>query len=155
MDLRRYYRRALWLPLVFPVVAICALFPLAVVGGPLGGMAAALAMILFGSLVIGGLPYLVFLAAFRGWAATAPERRVRREALLAPLRYASVLSLFALPFALASRAGQAFPLFWTFSGCALVLGYFYVGLVELWRVVLLRREARAHPALAAPSVGPP
>lgn len=144
MDVIGYYRRAMFLPLVLPFAAM-PLYPL-IDGAALPGLVAFAIGLLFWSLVIGGVPYVVFLVLFLRWMRGKTARRVRRAVLMAPLRYTSVLFAWVLvwvvPLALLDGGRLETRAVWALTACALVVGYAYVALAEAGRWLLERAERR-------------
>jgi hypothetical protein len=99
-------------------------------------------MVAFGSLVIGGIPYLAFLSFFLAWMGDKPEERVRRAVRLAPLRYTSLLTTFALLLSFVADGSVSRDdlfMLWLLAGAALGVGYVYVALMELGVWWLRRR----------------
>lgn len=144
MSLKSYYRWALVLPLLLPALAS----PLALLN-PLPPLLAVLTMYLFWSVLIGGVPYLLFAIGFLLWTRGASEKRVRAGILLSPLVYTAVLMVCFTALLLldgnASGNGDSLRIFGVFG---LLFGYAYVGLAELGRVLLRLRIAPADPAAA-------
>ena len=132
MSIKSYYRWALLLPLALPALA----WPLLLVRS-MPPLLVAVVWYLFLSVLIGGIPYVLFATAFLLWARRAPDHRVRMGILLSPLAYAAVLficlTLFLLvdgTFANSSDSLGGMVMF------ALLFGYGYVGLAELGRAIL-------------------
>lgn len=147
MDLKEYYERALLLPIVLPI----ALLPLLIFVQVLPDAALLALALLLGGLVVGGLPYLVFLTFFYIVAERRTERQVQRAFRLAPLRFTSVMCLLVLLPAQVTGEPMAnvMPLLWLFAGTTMGVGYFYVALAEAGRIVLrLRDRIREHHDLA-------
>ncbi|WP_420129349.1 hypothetical protein [Longimicrobium sp.] len=142
MSVKTYYRWALLLPLLVPALAW-------LLQGLLPGSAAAMAYLLFMSVVIGGVPYLLFAIGFLLWMRGASDARVHRGILLAPLTYTVVLviclTLFLLVDGTLSNSSDSLG---TFVGFALVFGYGYVALAELGRALLRPGTAPAEPVPA-------
>ncbi|HEU4452600.1 MAG TPA: hypothetical protein VFR81_06040 [Longimicrobium sp.] len=138
MTLRAYYRRALLLPIVVPLLFAPGLF---FVDGMVLGHAVLLASVVASPIVI-AIPYLAFVLLVRRRMRDQPDRRLRRMALEAPLLFAPLLGIVALPVAWVQRGS-----FWSalemVAGFvvpfAAVLGYVYVAIAEAGRVVLERR----------------
>ena len=150
MDLKSYYRRAVWLPIVVPLPASGVLLGLADAGLPVGGLFGFVGFVLLWSLILGGVPYLVFLTIFLAWMNEATEAQVRREVLRAPLRFASVMCTILFPFALSDGGGPGYALMWWMGAACLGVGYAYVGLAELVRRLLKVRPAGPEPWPALP-----
>lgn len=142
MSIRTYYRWALLLPLLVPALAsaLQSLLP---------GFASVVAYLLFMSVLIGGVPYLLFAAGFLLWMRGASDARVRRGILLAPLTYTVVmlvcLTLFLLITGTFANSADSLG---TFVWFALVFGYGYVALAELGRALLRPGTAPAEPSAA-------
>jgi hypothetical protein len=138
MTLRAYYRRALLLPIIVPLLFAPGL--LFTDRLPLG--LGVLLISLLVSPLVGGVPFLVFVLLLRrrtrGWS----DGRLRRIALVAPLLFAPLLVAVLLPVAWFERGS-----FWSAAELvvgwcvpfALVLGYVYVAITEAGRIVLTRR----------------
>jgi len=138
VTLRAYYRRALLLPVVVPLLFAPGLWfadrlPL--------GLGVLLVSLLVSPLV-GGVPYLIFVLLLRRRTRGWPDGRLRRIALVAPLLFAPLLAAVLLPAAWFERGS-----FWSAAELvggwcvplALVLGYAYVAIAEAGRLVLERR----------------
>jgi hypothetical protein len=140
VTLRAYYRRALLLPIVVPLLFAPGL--LFTDRLPLG--LGVLLISLLVSPLIGAVPYLIFILLLRqrtrGWS----DRHLRRIALVAPLLFAPLLGAVLLPIAWYERGS-----FWSAAELvvgwcvpfSLVLGYLYVAIAEAGRIVLERRGA--------------
>lgn len=138
MDLKAYYQRALLLPIVLPI----ALLPLAIVVPRLPDAARLALVLLWGALVVGGLPYLFFLTIFYILTVDRTGPKVQRAFRLAPLRFASVMCGIVLLFLLAGGEMPDAALtraLWLIAGVTMGVGYFYVALAETGRIVLQRR----------------
>ena len=141
MTLQNYYRWALLLPLVVPAVfSLLALVPEPRVPQAVG----ALLMFLFYSLLIGGIPYVLFALGFLVWSRGRDARSVRKAIYVSPLTYAGVLSACVLGYAAwdgdLTHQGAGGTLI-LLGSCAFVFGYAYVALAELLRVWLGARVA--------------
>jgi hypothetical protein len=136
VDLKSYYRRAVWLPIVAPLPMSAVLIGLSDTGLPADGLFGFVGFVLLWSLILGGVPYLLFLIFFLAWMNEATEAQVRREVLRAPLRFASVMCTILFPFALSDGGGQGYALMWWMGAACLAVGYAYVGLAELVRKLL-------------------
>jgi Trk-type K+ transport system membrane component len=132
MSIKSYYRWALLLPLAVPALAS----PLLLVQS-MPPLLVAVLWFLFWSVLIGGIPYVVFATAFLLWMRRLPEHRVRTGILLSPLVYAAVLFTCLTLFLLVdgSLANSAESLGGVVM-LGLLFGYGYVGLAELGRAVL-------------------
>jgi hypothetical protein len=142
MSVKGYYRRALVLPLLVPALAS----PLALL--ELKGALGAALFFLFWSVVIGGVPYLLFATGFLLWMRRVPDERVRIGILVSPLVYTGVLIVCLTLFLLvdggldsSSDSLGAFALF------GVVIGYVYVALAEAGRAFLQPAIVPAAPAL--------
>ena len=142
MSIQTYYRRALVLP--FAVPALLCLF-LLLPERWVPAVPGFVMMVLFYSVVLGGMPYLLFAAGFLLWSRDKDARRVHAAALLAPLVYAAVLMVCGFLVVLATGADatalEEIPML---GACGVGFGYFYVLLAELGRV-LLRPGPAPHP----------
>lgn len=143
MSVKTYYRWTLLLPLLVPALAWPLLNLLS------SGFAGMAAYLLFLSLLIGGVPYLLFAIGFLLWMRDASDARVHRGILLAPVVYTAVmvvcLTLFLLVDGTFSNSSDSLG---TFVGFALAFGYGYVALAELGRLLLRPGTAPAEPAPA-------
>lgn len=145
MSVKSYYRWALVLPLLLPALA----WPLALFN-PLPPVLAAVAMYLFWSVLIGGVPYLLFAVGFLLWTRDASEGRVRTGILLSPLVYTAVLmACFTALQAVEGDTPSSGDSLLFFAVFGLLFGYAYVGLAEVGRMLLGTRIASAAPAAAA------
>lgn len=144
MSVKSYYRWTLVLPLLLPALAS----PLALFN-PLPPLPAAVLMFLFWSVLIGGVPYLLFAIGFLLWTRGASGERVRRGILVSPLVYTAVLMICFTALLVVegntSSNGDSLSIFGVFG---LLFGYGYVGLAEVGRVLLGTRIASAEPAAA-------
>jgi hypothetical protein len=144
VSVQSYYRRALILPVLVPVLATLLLL----LGEALPPELIGIGYFLYWSLLIGGIPYLLFAGGFVLWARGRSDREVRRGILLAPLVYAPVLMACFLAFlALDGTPGSAQQV-WMLGAFGVLFGYGYVILAELGRV-LLRPGLPAEPQPAA------
>lgn len=141
MTLRNYYRAALALPLVVPLL----LLPAARVAGRTS-LVGELASLLLYSLLLGGVPYLGFLAwELRRMIGRTDAEQVR-AVWTAPLRFgywlgacwaAVMVGVLALEGEFALTGGLAFGVFMTMMGVG--FGYAYVSVAELGRGLLAHR----------------
>jgi hypothetical protein len=139
MSIKSYYRWALLLPLVVPALAS----PLLLLQ-PLPDVLGAVMLYLVWSLLVGGIPYLLFAAAFLLWMRRAPEDHVRTAVLLSPVIYSAVLATCLVLFLAVdgSLASSAESLTYM-TGFGLLFGYGYVAIAEAGRVLLRPRHAPA------------
>jgi surface polysaccharide O-acyltransferase-like enzyme len=145
MSIKSYYRWALALPLLLPALAT----PLLMADDRLPGVLGAVVMYLFYSMLIGGIPYLLFATGFLLWMRRAPDDRVRTAVLLSPLLYTLVLLAWLaafLPFD--GPIGDSLAALGVFAAFGVSFGYWYVALAELARLLLCPRTARMVPAPA-------
>ena len=144
MSVRSYYRWALALPLLVPALA----WLLALVEP--GDVVRAALLLLYWSVVIGGVPYLLFAAGFLLWMRRVPEDRLRRGILLAPLVYTPVLLVcFTLFLAVDGALASSSDSLGAITVVSLCFGYAYVALAEAGRALLRPGEPRRVPATAA------
>lgn len=129
MSLPTYYRCALLLPLVVPAAAM------------LTGQRSALLVYLVGSLIIAGVPYVVFAIGFLLWSRGRTGEELARAVWLTPILFALVL-MAALAVYLAATGGgvERWSALSTMGGVAMVFGYVYVLLAEAVRLLLFRRS---------------
>lgn len=144
MSVRSYYRWALALPLLVPALA----WPLTLLN-PLPGGLAVVAMFLFWSMLVGGVPYVLFAAGFLLWMRGRSDDRVRRAILAAPLLFAVWLAICLTAFLAVdgtlARSRESLGMITVFG---LLFGYAYVGLAELGRALLRPGAAQSAPAPA-------
>lgn len=147
MSVKRYYRFALALPLLVPAL----LSPL--ISLEAGPQALRLVLfVLYWSVVIGGVPYLLFAAGFLLWMRDKPDASVRGAVLLSPLLYSVVLlACFALFLMVDGALRSSSDSFGMIAVCAVVVGYLYVGVAELGRALLRPGAAPAGPTPAEPA----
>ncbi|HEU4881576.1 MAG TPA: hypothetical protein VFT45_05005 [Longimicrobium sp.] len=145
MSIRSYYRWALVLPLLVPALVS----PLGMLNPQPPGFTTMLTYLLFMSVLIGGVPYVLFAIGFLLWMRGASDARIRRGILLSPLVYTGVmllcLTLFLLIDGTFSNSSDSMGMF---VGFALLFGYGYVALAELGRLLLRPGAASAEPAPA-------
>jgi hypothetical protein len=136
MTERRYFQASLALPLVVPLVIGLGTFLTS--SELIGGFAA----IFIFSLVLGGIPYLVFVAGALLWSRSRPASAIRRLSYVAPLLFVivtAVLSFMALFFGIPLREIVMFVA--VFSVYALVFGYLYVFIVNFLYEVFLAKQS--------------
>ncbi len=143
MSIQSYYRRALALPVVVPALVSMLLLLETRLPPDVG----VVVFLLYWSLLIGGVPYVLFAVGFVLWARGRSDRELRRGMLLAPLVYALVLVVcvmvvFALDGSLSTEQVGMMGAF------GVLFGYGYVILAEVGRV-LLRPEPSGEPRLAS------
>lgn len=129
MKAKSYFQLSLLMPLVLPLLLYVA------------GVASfqgwgAVALIVVYSLLLGGVPYVIFLAGALAWLRGRDARAARRLTLAAPPIFASVFTGCAMLLVLIQilqlgeiRVGTSFVV----AGCVigLILGYAYVALAHL------------------------
>jgi hypothetical protein len=143
MTTRTYYRAALLLPLAVP-----ALFATTLLLDDRTPLLAGIFMYLYGSVLLGGIPYLLFAGGFLLWSRGRSDREVRGAVLLAPIVYSALLMLCFLAFlATDGTFGNGWGGLWALGGLGVAFGYAYVLLAELGRLLL-----RPVPTAAAPAV---
>lgn len=147
--MQRFYRIAIWLPIVLPAVAwICVeLF-----GQPISDTLSSFVGILFLSLALGGIPY-VLLAAWATWRTRSyDERRMRRLALWAPVLM--LIPFFPFAFVMGALDGDPWRggivLFAIGALYILGLGYLYVAVVLSLGLLLRVHRHRDDAASLAP-----
>lgn len=143
MSIQGYYRRALVLPILVPVLASALLLLDDRLPPDLG----VVVFFLYWSLLIGGIPYLLFAGGFVLWARGRSDREVRRGILLSPLVFALLMMVcfWTVLVVDGTASSQSVLVMGAVSG---LFGYGYVVLAELGRV-LLRPGASAEPQPAA------
>lgn len=147
MSIRSYYRRALVLPLLLPALTL----PLVLLEVRVPDGLGLAAFLLYWSLLIGGIPYVLFAAGFLLWSRGRSDGEVRRAILLSPMVYAAVLMVCAVGFLAIDSS-----VFWnnvddvgTLGVTAVLFGYAYVLLAELGRVLLRPGQPAPAPQPAA------
>lgn len=132
MTIQTYYRAALLLPLAVP-----ALFSLGLLVEDKPALLGGIMFYLYGSLLFGGIPYVLFAVGFLRWMRGRTTREVRAAILLAPVIYAVLLMLCLFVFLIVdSTLGQNWNTIWSMGGFGVVFGYAYVLLAELGRLIL-------------------
>lgn len=138
MSIRSYYRWALLLPLVLPLISfgVIQLWP---------RQGSAVAYMVYGSLWVGGVPYVLFALGLLAWSRGRTDDQMRRAILLAPPIFTAVLLVCLVVFQVVDgNLSRGTDFFATAAGCGLAFGYGYVALAELGRLLL-----RPHPAAPA------
>lgn len=151
MSIQNYYRWSLLLPIALPGVSLL----LGLVDEPRipGGVGVFLTF-LFYSMLIGGIPYVLFAIGFLLWSRGRDADSVRTAARVSPFLYTVVLMACFVAFAAwngdlgSDRTGEAMA---TIGGFALVFGYGYVALAELVRHLLGRRVDSSYGAEPLPA----
>lgn len=132
MTTRNYYRAALLLPLAVPAILSLGLL---VEDKP--GLLAGIMFYLFGSLLFGGIPYVLFAVGFLWWMRERTTREVQTAIRIAPLVYAIVLMFCLFVFLVVDGTlGRSADTIWAMGGFGVVFGYAYVLLAELGRLIL-------------------
>jgi hypothetical protein len=133
VSIQTYYRRVLVLPVLMPALASALLLL-----GELPPGLGVVVFVLYWSLLLGGVPYLLFAGGFMLWARGRTDRQVRTGILLAPLVYAPLLMACFVAFLAVDgtfgNGGVEGTL--ELGGFAVLFGYGYVVLAELGRVLL-------------------
>lgn len=145
MSIKSYYRWALALPLLLPVLAT----PLLMADDRLPDVLGAVLMFLFYSMLIGGIPYLLFATGFLLWMRRASDDRVRTAVLLSPLLYTLVLLAWLAAFTpFDGPFGDSLGALGVFAAFGVSFGYWYVALAELGRLLVRPGAGRMTPAAA-------
>jgi tetratricopeptide (TPR) repeat protein len=126
---KRYFQASFLLPLILPLPFIL------VASRGFGGLGG-IALVLEGSLLIGGIPYILFLAGLSFWARGKNFRTLQRMTYIAPLLFIAVFvycALLLIPVQILTVGevrveGRAVSYLCVFI---LILGYFYVLLANL------------------------
>lgn len=132
MSAQKFYRAAVWLPLLVPaVVAI----PVHTLGMPRSApLLFKLVQVLLMSGIYGGIPYAALAAWGTWWIDRRPEAEIRRRALFAPFW---MLAAWTVCAAVIGTLSRRFNIFAGLVGLGalviLTLGYAYVALVFLLR----------------------
>lgn len=134
---RRYFLASLALPLVVPLIVASLAYVTS------SELAAGFAVVFMFSLILGGIPYLIFIVGVLLWSRTRSLEAIRKLSYIAPLLFvivAAVLSPVPLLFGASMREVSAFLAL--FSLYALLFGYLYVLIVNaLYEVFLAKRSA--------------
>ena len=128
MSLQAFYRVCLLLPLAPPALVVFLVHGLGMPVPP--EPLESLFQLLLGSLLFGGLPYLVIAIIGMVWIGRWSEAQLRRRALQAPLWM--IVAFLIMPILLVLRVGpldMALGVFVLGAICILVLGYVYVMIV--------------------------
>ena len=103
-----------------------------------------LAYLLFGSLVIGGIPYAILAVSLLVFLHDSDERRIRRTLAAAPLLMVPVLWICMLAIIVVTTSPSTRDVSWEWiggvSGYVIVIGYAYVAVVfsGIWALRRLR-----------------
>ena len=128
-----FYRLAVWLPMLFPALAV--LFVHGLGFRPTDG-GKKLVQILLMMFLYGGIPYTALALWGTFWIGRRPEREIIRMALRAPFLMIAAFIVLATYVLVRSREVGMFLAFSALgAGASLVIGYFFVGLVFLARLV--------------------
>lgn len=144
MPLKSYYRWALLLPVVVPALTL----PLIPVVDSLPPLAVVALIYLWWSMLLGGIPYLLFAGAFLAWMREQPDARVRRGILLAPIAYVLVLAVCTALF-LVVDGTFSWETLGLVAAFGLAFGYAYVAIAEGGRLLVRAGGASAGPAVPA------
>ena len=153
MTVQGFYQLALWLPLVVPGAVMLAT---SISGArPAGEPWNQLYQLLVGSLLYGGIPYIVAAIAATIWIDRRSEPEIRRLALQSPLWViAAWIPLVAYMSIRADSLAMFGGLLALGGGAIVVLGYAYVAIVfalrrAAGRAGMIRTSAAPEPALAS------
>jgi hypothetical protein len=140
MTAERYFRWTIWLPIALPVVWVAGLNVLSLFGVQQNDTR--VAGVLFFSMLIGGVPYVLFASVGAWLLRRATLRRLQIASLCAPPAYAALLFVIvvAAAFPALSQYGitEALVPARFYAGWALALGYVYVALAHVGFLVLRR-----------------
>jgi len=130
MSIYRFYRLAMLLPIVVPILVIVGSY---FFGLPISLSLSTLTLVLTMSGVFGAVPYSLLALWASRWISGRTESEIRRKALRAPLFMLAAFLPF--PFLLSASGGdpvgEGIILLLLAVPAILILGYAYVGLV-LW-----------------------
>ncbi len=148
MRAANYFRLSLAAPLLVPVLAVALDFAWSGFTHVTGWT-----FILVFSLLIGGVPYIVFVAAVLLWSRGKSARAIYRLSFVSPPLFAAVFVTLWIPVTLIAESGPyAFDAALTSGGYyalfCLGLGYIYVAFVHVAYAVL-RRLGKAEPIAQA------
>lgn len=145
MSARSYYRWALALPLLVPAL----LSPLMLLDPAPAGVRVVM-LFLSWSVLIGGVPYVLFAIGFLLWMRGRPNHAVRKGIYMSPLVFAVWLMVcLSLFLAVDGTLGSSSEFVGLFAIFGVVFGYGYVGLAEVGRALLFPIAAPPAPAPAA------
>lgn len=133
---RHYFQASLVLPLVVPLVLALTAFLTS--SQVIDGFAA----VFMFSLMLGGIPYLIFAAGVLIWSRSRPASAIRRLSYFAPVLLVigtDLLSLMALFFGISPREVLAFVVI--FSSYALIFGYLYVFIINFLYEAFFGRQS--------------
>jgi tetratricopeptide (TPR) repeat protein len=124
INARRYFLKSFSLPIFSPLLAVLILRP-----GYSGWQL--LVLVLWGSLIIGGIPYLLFIVGLLHWARNKDFRAIRRVTYVAPLLFILVFVYCVaalIPFQVLTIGEVRVEAYWVQLSCIFILifGYFYV-----------------------------
>jgi hypothetical protein len=131
MSPERFFRWSIWSPLLVPVIYLAIVYLAKSVGlqPEVGGVG----WILFYSMLIGGVPYVVFAFTLAWLMRKATLRKMQLVSLCAPVLFAVLIFVVvaALSFSDLSVYGATQPLVPAlfYAAWSLGVGYVYVGLV--------------------------
>jgi hypothetical protein len=131
MSIRSYYRWAMAMPVVLPLLATGVLMV-----SPRDGDLGIILFYLFGSLVIGGGPYLLFAAGFLLWTRGRSDGEIRRVVLLSPLVFTGVMTVCLALFVAVDSGSANGDFLGASTAFGVVFGYAYVLLAEIGRLML-------------------
>lgn len=145
MSARSYFRWSFALPLVLPIVLfLVGLMSQALAGTNEATLATRLSVLLGASLVIGGIPYVLFLIGVLIWSKNQSGAQLRRFTLIAPAAFSALFVVLWIPYAILSARDWEYTMDAAFTSAGyyallcLGFGYFYVLVVHLAYHVMLR-----------------
>ena len=148
MTYRTYYRLALLLPFVFPLLL-----------GPFHShtpitnnysfinIASTIRIISMYSILYGGIPYIILVGFMLFWISNKNERQVRKIFYFLPVLFIPVFSTFLLLFFIImdghlTASLKAIPgLTYAFGIWILIVGYFYIALIQCTYLILKSKGA--------------
>jgi hypothetical protein len=137
MSPERFLKWSIWSPLAIPIVVVLSLNVARALG--LRSDATTFGSIMFMSVLVGGLPYMVFAAVLSWFLRNASLRTLRIASLWAPTLFAAFLFIIAAALGLdLSRFGLLEPFVPAsyYAAWALGVGYAYVVSVHIVLAVL-------------------
>ncbi|HQU81777.1 MAG TPA: hypothetical protein PKY59_01545 [Pyrinomonadaceae bacterium] len=147
MDLIKFYRFSLFLPIIVPLLISPAMLFLPTMSHNLG----LIVLFVVYSVLAGGIPYLILAIPLFFRMRNKTENHIRKRLLLMPVGMIAIFAIFALAAFIGSLFSADRNTFATFKGglesllfvslFTLIFGYFYIGLTFgiLW---LLKRSGR-------------
>jgi hypothetical protein len=145
MKRKSWYNISLFLPMILPFIAM----PLFQDGGKISGAFEIFSAIFLLGVIIGGLPYLLFVIGVWWWSRHKTADDMKRLSYIVPVLFypfcalgITLISLTGVPMdsgfqKVATSASGALFAGLLMAGFAIPIGYFYVGLVHVLTKILM------------------